>query len=92
MRLSKIYCKHLCKFYNVPPVQLKYANNEKNQNIFMFSECIYLIGMMCFHPYTDYELEFCLFLGVNFLPGIFVMILPNNFFPLDFCSLFLVNY
>jgi hypothetical protein len=24
---SKIYCKHICKYHNVSPVQLLYANN-----------------------------------------------------------------
>jgi hypothetical protein len=29
VNLTKIYCKHICKYHNVSPVQLVYVNNQK---------------------------------------------------------------
>jgi ribosomal protein L44E len=29
VNLTKIYCKHFCKYHNVPPVQEQYDNKNK---------------------------------------------------------------
>jgi hypothetical protein len=33
VNLIEIHCKHLCICHNVPPVQLQYAKNKKENNL-----------------------------------------------------------